>query len=271
MRDTDLTQEAHDYRGIRDRGISERGLTQAVQDSEAAARPKGEQAAEQVVGWFEEYAKGYTGETIDDTAWEAAANDLDCEIAAIKAIATVESGALGAYWKAGWPIILYEKHRFSSQTGRKFDQQHPDISSKTGYRFPNKSERKKALTDELYAWTQDANYVRLGKAYSLDKVAALKSASWGKFQILGENHVAAGFPASVEDYVRAVCASEKEQLRSFVNFLKADARLLKALRAKNWADFAKVYNGKEYKKFNYDTRMQAAYEKEASSKETPAG
>jgi hypothetical protein len=37
--------------------------------------------------------------------------------------------------------------------------------------------------------------------------------------------------------------------------------LCKDLPKKRWADFAKKYNGPAYRKNNYDTKLQAAYEK----------
>ena len=212
------------------------------------------------VGWFDTYAARYTGNVITEEAWSAAATNLGCEPKALKTVATVESGKQGAFWKPGWPVILYERHLFSRATARRFDKDHPDLSAATAYRFATREERTGALTADVYAWTQEANYARLEKAYALDPAAALASASWGKFQILGQNHVAAGFPTSVQDYVGSMCASEKDQLNAFVQFLKQDNRLVTALREKNWGDFAQAYNGKNYRQFNYDTRMKAAYD-----------
>lgn len=277
MRDTELAGHTRDFRGIGNRGLDDRGLSSSLRKTyaQAVADPRPappqvtspENTSKEAEGWFDAFAKEYTAETIGDADWIDAAKELDCEVPAIKAIAAVESGVLGAFWKAGWPIILYERHLFSSATGRQYDKENPDISGKTGYRWATKEEKKKAATNEMYGWTQDTNYSRLEKAYGLDKQAALKSASWGKFQILGKNHAAAGFASSVEDYVRAMCSSEREQLKAFVQFVKYDKVLHKALKEKNWAGFAEKYNGKEYKKFDYDTRMKTAYDAEKAASE----
>ncbi|WP_428463505.1 N-acetylmuramidase domain-containing protein [Photobacterium kagoshimensis] len=40
--------------------------------------------------------------------------------------------------------------------------------------------------------------------------------------------------------------------------------LKKHLTEKNWAQFAKGYNGSEYKKNKYDTKLAEAYKKHAS-------
>jgi len=217
-------------------------------------------------GWFDGFANSYTGEAISENDWEVAAKELSCEVAAIKAVAQVESGPLGAYWKPGWPTILFERHLFSKHSGRRFDKSNPDISSSTLYRFAKPAEKKGGLKDDMYAWTPVDNYARLERAYALDATAALKSPSWGRFQVLGQNHKDAGYPASVQDYVKAMCTSEKEQLVAFVRFLKADARLLDGIRKRDWKGFAAAYNGVNYAMFNYDARLSNAYDSQ-----TPKG
>ncbi|HHY7622457.1 TPA: N-acetylmuramidase domain-containing protein, partial [Escherichia coli] len=94
------------------------------------------------------------------------------------------------------------------------------------------------------------------KAYTLDKKAALKSASWGKFQILASNYATAGY-ASPEDFVFALSKSEKNQLKAFVSFIKADRVLLRSIRTKDWLSFAQRYNGPRQK--GYDLKMERNY------------
>lgn len=89
-------------------------------------------------------------------------------------------------------------------------------------------------------------YPKLVRAYSLNKRAALMSASWGKFQILGSNYEAAGY-SSPEEFVMAMSASEKNHLKAFVNFIKYDVILLKSIKNKDWLTFARAYNGKNQK------------------------
>lgn len=54
---------------------------------------------------------------------------------------------------------------------------------------------------------------------ALDKNAALKATSWGKFQILGSNHLSAGYK-DVNEFVSSLSVSEKNHLKAFVNFIK---------------------------------------------------
>lgn len=181
---------------------------------------------------------------LNEFDYAGAATRLRCELAAIKAVAEVESSGDG-FFASGRPKILFEAHLFSFRTARKYDAAFPDISSKT-------------RNTALYAYGE-REYERLEKAMLLDRRAALKSASWGRFQILGSNHKLAGH-AKVEDYVAAMCTSERGHLDAFVSFVTKKG-IDVALRSKDWAAFAFVYNGPKYAEHNYDGKMKAAYVK----------
>ena len=170
----------------------------------------------------------------------AAATRLGCEEAAIRAVAKVESSRK-PFDELGRPTILYERHLFHRLTSGRFarfgDLSHPEWG---GY--------------GPFA----AQYKKLERAYALDADAALKSCSWGMFQILGENHREAGF-ASVADFVRAMCRTEADHLNAFVSFIEAHPRMHDALRARDWTEFARRYNGPAYHRNHYDERIADAY------------
>ncbi len=63
---------------------------------------------------------------------------------------------------------------------------------------------------------------------------------------------------TVQDFINAMYKSEDEHLRLFMNFINATG-LIVALRKKDWAAFAKGYNGAGYKVNRYDTRLKNAY------------
>jgi hypothetical protein len=183
---------------------------------------------------------------LKDADMKEAAERLFCELAAVRAVAEVESGGGSGFLGDKRPKILFESRWFHKLTGSKFDSKHPDISTPT--------------------WVRNykggaAEYGRLRRALDLDREAALKSTSWGMFQILGVNHRLAGFP-DVEQYVEAQLASEGEHLKSFVNFVIAN-KLDDELRDKRWADFAAGYNGPGYKQNRYDDKLADAYAKYA--------
>jgi hypothetical protein len=182
---------------------------------------------------------------LTDEDFEEAANDLGCEIAAIKAVDQVESAGKG-FLSDGRPKILFEAHVFSDLTGHQHDETHPGVSSRKW--------------DRLLYKGGEAEYERLAEAIGLDRQAALKSASWGRYQIVGRNHAAAGFQ-NVEEFVDAMCATEREHMRAFVEFIKRYRVMHNALQAKNWEEFARRYNGPAYAKHDYHGKMKAAYEK----------
>jgi hypothetical protein len=175
----------------------------------------------------------------NDEAIENAAKKIGCPVAAVRAVIDVESR--GGFLPDGRPKILFERHYFSRLTGGKHDKSDPDISAKKwgGY--------KGGATE----------YDRLHRAIKLDRDCALRSASWGAFQIMGDNHKACGF-SNVGDFVNAMVAGEPEQLDAFINFVKK-CRLDDELCRLDWAGFARGYNGPAYRTNKYDEKMSAAY------------
>ncbi|MCX8959405.1 N-acetylmuramidase domain-containing protein [Erwinia psidii] len=169
-----------------------------------------------------------------------AAKNLGCEIAAIKAVVLTETPR-GAFDEKGRPSILYERHYFHRLTNGKYDSD-AVLSNKDAGGYGKYS----------------VQYDKLNKAIALDKNAALQSASWGAFQIMGANFKAAGY-ANVEDFVKAM-QTLQGQLDAFVSFIKNTPPLQNALQNKNWATFAKTYNGPKYLKNEYDTKLANNYQ-----------
>jgi hypothetical protein len=91
----------------------------------------------------------------------------------------------------------------------------------------------------------------------LDETAALMSASWGKFQIMGFNHSMVGFD-TVQAFVASMEQGEPEQLQAFVRFVRT-AGLTPSLRRLDWAGFAHGYNGPDYASNDYDGKLALAY------------
>jgi hypothetical protein len=53
--------------------------------------------------------------------------------------------------------------------------------------------------------------------------------------------------------------SEAKHLKAFLGYVKANG-LAGTLKKHDWQGFAAGYNGTEYRRYNYDTRIQAAYD-----------
>jgi hypothetical protein len=180
---------------------------------------------------------------LNDQDFAEAAEELACEVACVRAVTEVEAGSGGGFLPSGRPKILFEAHVFSRLTGHRYDRTHTHISSRQW----NKA---------LYKGGE-LEYQRLEQAMALDATAALQSASWGLFQIMGFHHQACGY-GSVEAFVAAQFESEGHHLQAFIDFLKS-MRLDSPLRTHDWAKFAKGYNGAEYAKNDYDGKLAKAY------------
>jgi hypothetical protein len=190
-----------------------------------------------------ESAGDTASKTLNEDDYVQAAALLNCDVAAIKAVAEVESRGAG-FLADGRPKILFERHKFHGFTGGKYDATHPDISNKNA---------------GGYGAGGNHQWDRFNEAAALDQTAAIKSCSWGKFQVMGFNFNVCGF-ASVEDFHAAMLTSEGEHLKAFCNFI-AGNHLDGALRNHQWATLAKGYNGEDYKINQYDTKLAAAYKK----------
>lgn len=178
--------------------------------------------------------------TLQECDFVTAANLLNCEVAAIKAVAEVEAPK-GGFLSNGQPRILFEGHYFYRLTKGRHG-----ISNVSYPKWISK-------------YYNEDQHARLAKAISLDREAALQSASWGKFQIMGENWKDLGY-RSLQEFINAMYSNETEHLMAFVKYIKRN-KLEDELRRKDWAGFAKVYNGPGYAKNQYDKKMAAAYKK----------
>lgn len=172
-----------------------------------------------------------------------AATALKCEVAAVRAVAEVESRGSG-FLPSGKCKILFEAHIFSRLTGHKYDKSHPHISSRKW----NKA---------LYKGGE-REWARLGEAIALDRNAALQSASYGKFQVMGFNYQVCGYKTL--DAFLIDTATEAGHLTMFLGYVKARG-LVDELQRKDWAGFALGFNGAGYAANHYDTKMAAAYRK----------
>lgn len=197
-------------------------------------------------------SKDNTSNNISEDIYIQCANMIGCEVAAFKAVKQVESGNRNAFIAPGKPSILFEGHVFWGQLKKRG-------KDPKQYRSGNE--------DILYPeWTTKhykgglGEYDRLERAKAIDEDAALASASWGMFQVMGFNHAVCGY-SSVKEFVNTLSSSAEAQVVAAANFICHNSELKNALIAKNWPVVARNYNGKEYAKNLYDKKLQAAYEK----------
>lgn len=190
-----------------------------------------------------------------------AAQRLDVPLASVSAVNEVESSGRG-FLDNGKPVILFERHvmhrRLSTVRNEGDDPAEPKRhADQLALLHP-------ALVNPKYGGYAGgtAEHQRLSNARLIDEVAALESASWGAFQIMGYHWQRLGY-SSMQEFVAAMSAGESQQFDAFVRFIETDPALYKALKGRKWAEFAKIYNGPAYQRNLYDIKLQRAYERHA--------
>ncbi|KMQ69237.1 hydrolase [Chryseobacterium sp. FH2] len=184
------------------------------------------------------------------------ANQYKLELASVKAVNEIESSGKG-FLINNKPKILFEGHIFWSEL------QERGINPNIYYNSSHKDILYPKWT-KIYYQGGVKEYDRLNKAMTLGtdpkfKDAALSSASWGSFQIMGFHAKGLGY-ADITDFVSKMEINEGEHLKAFGKFLEKNG-LLTHLRTKNWAAFAKGYNGESYRLNKYDEKLAKAYAK----------
>jgi hypothetical protein len=152
--------------------------------------------------------------------------------------------ASGNPFIGGRPTILFEPHRFARMTGGRFNESHPTVSYARWGARP-------------YPRTQAERYDQLMLATSLDATAGLSAASYGGFQVLGENWRTLGYRNAFEFAYRQ-SLTVGHQMESFVKFLEVNS-LAGHLRNNNWASFARGYNGTGFRENRYDEKLAARF------------
>lgn len=179
-----------------------------------------------------------------------AAESFGVEPCAVQVVVDVESSG-SSFLPDGRPKILFEGHMFWKELKKRGIDPAPLAAKYPNIVYPkwDKSQDKGGA----------AEWESLNCAALLNKEAALCSASYGLFQIMGFNHRAAGFD-TVQVFVDAQKESEAMQLQSFCAFMRSEG-LVPFLRKLDWAGFARRYNGPGYAANQYDVKLRRAYER----------
>lgn len=190
---------------------------------------------------------------ITENAIKESATIINCEQATIKAVIEVESSGAG-FLADGQPKILFEPHAFWKQL------------KSIGIDPAALVTKDPSLSNILYPiWgskpygKMSEQHTRLKRAVEINKDAALKSASWGLFQIMGYNFSRTG-SCDLQNFINRMYENEAEHLEMFITYIK-NTGLDDELRARDWAGFAYQYNGAGYRKNKYDIKLKTAYEK----------
>lgn len=188
-----------------------------------------------------------SGQTLSGNDFARAASVIGCEEAAIRAVCSVEARGSGFDVK-NRPIVLFEPHVFFRNLAG--DQRQRAVAEGLAYAVWQPGH---------YPATQDARYDQLARACAINDPAALMAASWGIGQVLGENFRMCGFNTP-QDLVAKCVESEGGQLDVMTGFIVGKG-LGKYLSSKDWAGFARGYNGSSYAKNQYDVKLRRAYDR----------
>ena len=175
-----------------------------------------------------------------------AARELGVETAAVRAVATVESGGRTGFDSHKRPKIRYENHYFRRLTKNRYDKTHPHLSCAYGSR-----------QYKLTHGSKSDQYKLLHEAFALAPAAAVQSCSWGMFQVMGESYKNVGLQ-DLEHFVKDMFYSEAQHLRAFLGFCRHN-NLVRHLKNRNWTAFARAYNGPKYAEHAYDVKMRNYY------------
>lgn len=179
------------------------------------------------------------------------ASKYSLDAASVLAVAEVESGGRSGFQKTGLLTILFETHIFYRElkkVGLNPDAlivKYPNLISTTWNR-------------SLYKYG-DAENTRLAEALKINE-CAWNCASFGMFQIMGFNHRACGFN-TVQEFVKYLKTGQEAHVETFLKFISSDPRKINALKNKDWATFASLYNGPAYAQNKYDIKLAEAYKK----------
>ena len=146
----------------------------------------------------------------------------------VRAVDETESRGSG-FDKAGRPKMLFEPHLFY----RMLKGKERDAAVAAGLAYPK---WKKEYPVE--------SYTRMVKAMKINRDAALRAASWGRYQCLGDHYAMLGYGAP-DQMVKAFMDDEESHLEGFVTFI-INSGVDDDLRAGRYDVFFRVYNGPAY-------------------------
>lgn len=182
---------------------------------------------------------------ISSTDIEFAARSIGVADRNLRAVIAVESGGR-SFGPEGRPVILFEPHVFHRRTAGRW--------SPSSFSYARWRERP-------YPAAQQARWEQMADAAARNEAAALESASWGLFQIMGFHWRALGY-ASAESFALAMAKGEAAQLSALVTFIKvnglSDELRLVSTNPETCRAFARGYNGAGYAQNGYHLKLARA-------------
>lgn len=189
--------------------------------------------------------------TLTESQIKELAQRYGIEYASLRAVIEIE--ASGSGFVSGVPKILFEPHIFHRLlTQRNFITLRNRIMKEApSLCYPRWGTYRYGKVSEQHA--------KLDRAAKYHREAALESCSWGLGQVMGFHWKSLGY-SSLQEFVNAMYESEAKQVEAMLRFMQKN-NLIPHLKTKNWAKFARGYNGAGYAKNKYDVKLAQAHRK----------
>ena len=199
--------------------------------------------------------------SIDQFAGEIvnAANAKGIDPAALLAVVEIETNGVPFEADKKTPRFLFERHVFYSQLKSRAPER---LSAAVAQDLAHSGWQGRAqYFDER---TSPERQALLARARGIDMDCANRSCSWGLGQIMGFNANELGY-ASAEDMLSYMIErGVTGQIDVMIKFIEHKG-LIEALNRKDWPKVALFYNGKEYRKNDYDNKLAKAYARWAAT------
>lgn len=178
----------------------------------------------------------------------AEARRLGVEPAALCAVVQVESdGTVFARVKGrNEPLIRWEGHYFD----RRLKGAAREAARRAGLAHPTAGAIKNPQS-------QEKRYAMLTRAFEFGAAEAIESCSWGVGQVMGAHWSWLGY-SSASELMNRARSGVVGQIELMGRFIEKEG-LVGALQRRDWPAFARAYNGKNYRKNKYDTKLARAY------------
>lgn len=197
-------------------------------------------------------------ETIKNAVIRAAQINL-IEPAALLAVVEIESSGKMLEEDGRTPRLLFERHVFHRELAKR-EPEKLGLAVSAGLAIPKWS-RSTQYKDQ---GTSKGRLAVLSSARNIDAECANRACSWGLGQTMGFNAEGLGFRNATEMVGIMQRDGVIAQVDCMVREIKRN-KLEKALERKDWAAFARGYNGPGYAQNQYDTKLSAAYKKWAAA------
>ena len=185
---------------------------------------------------------------------ETVASRIGVEPAALLVIAEVEAAGRAYATVNGRkePLIRFEGHYF--------DRRLP-VAKRSAARDAGLADPKSGAVKNPAS--QAARWAMLARAAAIDHKAAHESVSWGLGQVMGAHWEWLGY-SGIDELVAEARSGVGGQVSLMARYIDR-AGLAAAIRRRDWAAFARGYNGPGYKRHGYDRKIAVAYARYAGA------